>query len=118
MIVHRNHFFHLYQKDKSSDSKVKFRQAGDCCKRVFEAVKLTYPNKTKDSITSQKVDSQDFWQIANSVLNKGKSVIRPVFNDPEMLSSASAKAKLFAGNVSKNSDLDDSGISLASCFPF
>ena len=26
-IVHRNHFFHLYQKDKSSESKVKFRQA-------------------------------------------------------------------------------------------
>ena len=26
-IVHRNHFFRLYQKDKCSDSKVKFRQA-------------------------------------------------------------------------------------------
>ena len=26
-IVYRNHFFHLYQKDKSSESKVKFRQA-------------------------------------------------------------------------------------------
>ena len=25
-IVHRNHFFHLYQREKSSDSKVKFRQ--------------------------------------------------------------------------------------------
>ena len=25
-IVHRNHFFCLYQKDKSSDSKVKFRK--------------------------------------------------------------------------------------------
>ena len=25
-IIHRNHFFHLYQKDKSSESKVKFRQ--------------------------------------------------------------------------------------------
>ena len=28
-IVHRNHFFRLYQKDKSSESKVKFRQAGN-----------------------------------------------------------------------------------------
>ena len=28
-IVHRNHFFHLYQKDKSSESKVKFRQASN-----------------------------------------------------------------------------------------
>ena len=24
-IVHRNHFFHLHQREKSSDSKVKFR---------------------------------------------------------------------------------------------
>ena len=39
-IVHRNHFFHLYQKDKSSDSRVKFRQASNCCKRVPEAAKL------------------------------------------------------------------------------
>ena len=28
-IVHRNHFFRLYQKDKSSESKVKFRQASN-----------------------------------------------------------------------------------------
>ena len=27
-IVHRNHFFRLYQQNKSSESKVKFRQAG------------------------------------------------------------------------------------------
>ena len=45
-IVHRNHFFCLYQKDKSSDSKVKFRQASNRCKRVLEAVKLAYANKT------------------------------------------------------------------------
>ena len=36
----------------------------------------------------------------------------PLFNDPEVLSSASDKAKLFAENFSKNSNLDDSGISL------
>ena len=77
-IVHRNHFFCLYQKDKSSDSKVKFRHDSNICKRVLEAAKLTYPNKTKESIiTSQKLDSHDFWQIANSVLNKGKSFPRP-----------------------------------------
>ena len=33
-------------------------------------------------------------------------------NGPEVLSSASDKAKLFAENFSKNSNLDDSGISL------
>ena len=78
-IVHRNHFFRLYQKDKSSDSKVKFRQASNRCKRVLEAAKLAYANKTKESITSQKLGSWDFWQIANSVLNKGKSAIPPLF---------------------------------------
>ena len=38
-IVHRNHFFRLYQRDKSSDSKIKFRQTSNHCKRVLEAVK-------------------------------------------------------------------------------
>ena len=53
-IVHRNHFFHLYQNDKSSDSKVKFRQASNRCRRVLEAVKLAYANNIKESITSEK----------------------------------------------------------------
>ena len=52
----------------------------------------------------------DFWRNANSVLNKGKSVIPSLFNDPEVLSSASDKAKLFAENFSKNSKVDDPGI--------
>ena len=60
-IVHRNHFFCLYKKDKSSASKVKFRLASNCCKRVLEAAKLTYANKTKGSISSQKLGSCDFW---------------------------------------------------------
>ena len=61
---------------------------------------------------SQKLGSRDFWQIANSVLNKGKSAIPPLFNSPEVLPSASDKAKLFPENFSMNSSLDDSGISL------
>ena len=44
-IVHRNHFFRLYQREKSSDSTVKFRQASNHCKRVLEAAKLAYANK-------------------------------------------------------------------------
>ena len=51
-IVRRNHFFRLYQKEKSSESQVKFRQDSNRCKRIFEAVKLAYANKTKESITS------------------------------------------------------------------
>ena len=92
-IVYRNHFFHLYQQNKSSESKLKFRQASNCCKRVLEAARLTCASKTKESITSQKLGSRDFWQIANSFLNKGKSAIPPLFNGGEVLSSTSNESK-------------------------
>ena len=89
-IVHRNHFFHLYQQTKSSE----FRQASNSSKRVLEAAKLAYASKTKEPITSCKLGYQDFWRIVNSVLNKGKSAIPTLFNRTEVLSSASDKAKL------------------------
>ena len=72
---------------KSFDSKAKFRKASHRCKNVLEAAKLANANKTKESITSRK--------IGNSDLNIGKSTIPPLFNGPEMLSSASDKGKLF-----------------------
>ena len=61
------------QQNKSSESKVKFRQASTCCKRGFE---LAYATKKKESIISQKPGSWNFWRIANNVLNKGKSGFR------------------------------------------
>ena len=91
---------------------IMFRQASNRCKRVLEAAKLVYANKTKESITSQKLGSRDFWRIANSVFNKGKSAIPPLFNGQEVLSSASDKAKLFVENLSKDSNLDNSAMSL------
>ena len=106
-IVYRNHFFHLYQQSKSSKSKVKFRQVSNPCERIIEAAKLTYATKTKESITSQKLGSWEIWQIGDSVLNKSKSAIPPLFSGLEVLSSAFDKAKLFAENFSKNSNLDD-----------
>ena len=51
-------------------------------------------------------------RIADSVLKKGKSAIPPLFNGLELLYSASYKAKLLAESYSKNSNLDNSGISL------
>ena len=87
-IVHRNHFFRLYQQNKSSESKVKFRQAINCYKRVVEAAKLANANKTKESIASQKLSFRG-------------SVVFCVW-----------EAKLFAENVSKNSNLDDTGVYL------
>ena len=79
---------------------------------VVEAAKLAYANKTKESITSQKLGSRDSWRIANSVLSEGKSAIPPLFNCLVVLCSASDKTELFAENFSKNSNLDDSGIAL------
>ena len=67
VIAHRNHSFHLYQHNKSSASKVEFRQASRCCKRVLETAKCTNANKTKEYITFQNLDSSDFWLIANGV---------------------------------------------------
>ena len=81
-IVHRNHFFRFYQNDKSSDSKVNFRQTINCCKKVFQDAKLACANKTKESITSQKLGSREIWQITNSLLDKGESAIPPLFNGP------------------------------------
>ena len=60
-VVHRNHLFHLQQKDKPSESKVKFRQASNRYKRLLEAAKFAYANKTKESTTSQKPGSREFW---------------------------------------------------------
>ena len=111
-IVHRNHIFPLYQHNESSESKVKFRQASNCWERILEAAKIAYATKTKKSITSQKPGFQAFWQIPNIVLNRGKSIIPPLFNGLEMLPSASDKSKLFAKIFSKDSNFDDLGISL------
>ena len=71
----------MYQRDKFSDSKVKFRQASNRCKRFLEATKFAY-------------------------------AIPPLFNGQEVLSSASDKAKLFVENLSKDSNFDNSGMSL------
>ena len=68
--------------------------------------------KLKESITSHKLVYPDFWQIAISVLNKGKSAVLLLFSGPEVLCSESGKEKLFAEIFSQNSNLDNSGISL------
>ena len=54
-IVHRNHFFRLYQREKSSDSEVKLRQASNHCKRVLEAAKLACANKTMSPLVPRNL---------------------------------------------------------------
>ena len=91
----------MYQQNKFSDSKAKFREASNHCQKELEAAKLAYANKT-ETITSQKLGSRDFWQITNSILNKDKSTTPPLFNDLKVSSSASDKAKLFTKNFARN----------------
>ena len=127
VIAHRNHFFRLYQQNKS----LRLNWSSDRLVTVVQGLQplqplpleeaswncWTYANKAEESITSQKIGSCGFWRISKSVLNKRRSVIHPLFYSPEVLSSAPDKAKLFAENVSKNSNLTDLGISLPA-FPF
>ena len=61
-IVYRYHFFCLYQQNKCQ-SKVKLRQASNCRKSVIQTAKLAYANKTKQSITSQKLGSHIFGEL-------------------------------------------------------
>ena len=62
-IVHRNHFFRLYQQNKSSESKAKFRQASNSCKRVLEAAKLAYATKKKRPSLSRNLALGTFGEL-------------------------------------------------------
>ena len=64
-------------------------------------------------MTSLKLGCRDFQRIPNSVFIKAKSAIPPLFNGPNKLSSASDEGKLFAKSLSRNCNLDGSGISLS-----
>ena len=85
-IIHRNHFFRLYQQSKSSESKVNFREASKCCKRILEAAKLAYSCKARVH------QFPETWLSGIS----GNSAILPLFSSHELFSSTSDKTKLFA----------------------
>ena len=108
-LAHRNHFFHIYQREKSMESKQDFKAARNKCKRVIETAKSEYIQRTHDRLGSQKLGSRDFWRIYNNVLNKGKSSVPPLFHGPEVLTTSKDKADLFARQFSTNSTLDDTG---------
>ena len=52
-----------------------------------------------------------FWRIANSVFNKVKAALTPLFKGPGALFSTSDRAKMLK-NFCTNLNLDDTGISL------
>jgi len=107
-ICHRNYYFHRFHQNNSEENKRLFTTARNNCKRIIYSAKSDYEAKINDRLKSQRLGSRDFWRIYNSVINKGKSSIPPLFNGPEVLTSSMDKAELFAKIFSTNSTLDDS----------
>ena len=74
---------------------------------VLRNAKDSYAASIQSRIENERLGSREFWKITNKVLNRGKTSVGPtVINGPELLSSASDKAKLFATNIAANSTLD------------
>ena len=107
-IAHRNYYFNQYRRDGSAASRQSYRRASNACKRVISEAKTTYSQRIRESISSQKIGSRDFWRIYNSVVNSGKSAIPPLFNGLQVISSSKDKANLLAQLFAENSSLDDS----------
>ena len=62
-IIHWNDFFRLHQQNKTSKSKVKFRQASSRCKRFLEVTNRASVNKAKECVTSKKLGSRAFGEL-------------------------------------------------------
>ena len=107
-IAHRNHFYHLYHRDHCDETSAAFRTARNNCHRVLKEAKNSYALSVQARIDQERLGSREFWRITNKVLGRGKSPIPAIINDPEVLSSSSDKAELFAKMFSSNSTLDDS----------
>ena len=56
-------FYCLYQQNKSSASKVKFRQVSNCWKMVLEAAKLACATKTKRSSLPRNFAHRTFGKL-------------------------------------------------------
>ena len=99
----------MYQKDKSSDSKVKLRQASNRYKRVLEGAKLAYANKTHLF--------PETWLLG--LFGELLTVFSTKVNLLYLLYSTTWRCyllhlikQIFLLKTSKNANLDDSGISL------
>ena len=111
-IVHRNHFFRLYQQNKSSESKVKFRQASNRCKRVLKLPNLHMLLKQESPSLPGNSALRTFGKLLIVFSAKVNLLYLLYSTNWRCCLLHPDKAKLFAKNFSKNSNLDDSGISL------
>ena len=90
-IAHRNHYFKQYQVQGSLESKCLFHKASNFWKGVPEDAEQQYAASVADSIVTQRL-GEDFWQIANSVLNRNKSSTPSPFHWSEVVTSPLDKA--------------------------
>ena len=110
-IVHRNHFFRLYLKLNLLNLKQSSGRLVIAAKGFLKLPNLHTLLKQKSPSLPRNLALGTLGELL-IVFSTKLSLLNPLFNRPEVLSSASDKAKLFAKNFSKNSNLDDSGISL------
>ena len=106
-IVYRNLFFHLYQQNKSFESKVKFRQASNCWKKVLEPAKLAYANKTKNPSFPRNLALGTFGELP-IVFSTKVNLLYLLYS----MAWRYCLVDLFPKNFSKDFNLDGSGISL------
>ena len=64
VIVHKNHFFCLYQKDKSSEPKVRFRLASNRCKGFLKLLNLHMLLKQKSPSLSRNLALRTFGELS------------------------------------------------------
>ena len=77
-VVYRNYFFHLYQQNRSSEFKVKFKQGSNRCKKVLEAAKLAYAINAKESFTLTNLALKTFGELL--IVLTGKYAIPALFS--------------------------------------
>ena len=73
VLVHRNHFFHLYQQ-KKPEFKVKFRYISNRCKKVPESAKLAYAIKTKSPSLPRNLAVETFSELLILLLTNSTKV--------------------------------------------
>lgn len=74
------------------------------CKRVLKKDKSLLT--ARGSIVFHKFGSLEYWCLCESVLNKGKSSISPLFNQFEVLLYSTNKTGCFVCKLFSNSTLD------------
>ena len=98
-----------YHRNPSVANRTSFRTASNRCKYILNQAKTNYADLIQSRIETESLGTREFWRITNKVMNRGKPSIPTIVNGPEILSSSSDKAILFAQMFSSNSTLDDQG---------